>query len=246
MKRFTVRAAAVLLALAMPAQAADSVHSCTQLFAGRTSYGPGTKGVVQTACLWKKSTLKVRFLEGDPVVHRKIENIAAEWEQYSGIKLVFGNFSDADIRITFQQTGSWSYVGLCKNDRQPQQATMNFGWLYPHSADSKYPDVVLHEFGHALGLVHEHQHPKVSIPWNEPALFTHHKKQDGWSEAKTRQNVIEKYSEGETNFTAYDRRSIMHYPIPRELVLDPQFVVGWNNRLSELDKRFMREQYGNR
>lgn len=245
MKRCIVRAAAAVAAFALPAQAAEPIHSCTQLFAGRTSYGPGTKGVAQPACLWKKRTLKVRFLEGDPVVHGKIEKIAKEWEQYSGIKLLFGDFPDADIRITFQQTGSWSYVGLCQNDRGPNQATMNFGWLYRDSPDWRYPDVVLHEFGHALGLVHEHQHPKVDIQWNEAALFDHHRKQDGWSEADTRRNVIEKYRAGETNFSAYDRRSIMHYPIPKEVVRDERFAVGWNRSLSDLDKQFMRQQYGN-
>ncbi|AUF95294.1 hypothetical protein CXQ80_05360 [Pseudomonas sp. 02C 26] len=30
---------------------------------------------------------------------------------------------------------------------------------------------VLHEFGHALGLQHEHTHPDANIPWNEQALI---------------------------------------------------------------------------
>ena len=36
----------------------------------------------------------------------------------------------------------------------------------------QYPDrVILHEFGHALALVHEHQNSALSIQWNETAVI---------------------------------------------------------------------------
>ena len=249
MKSRTPLAAALLLAgFLYPAHAADDIskiRACTQLFAGKTSYGPGIKGVSQPACFWKKRALKVRFLEGDPVVREKVRKIATEWTQHSGVRLVFGDFPDADIRITFQPTGSWSYVGSCQYDLKPNQATMNFGWLFPETPDIEYRRVVLHEFGHSLGLVQEHQHPKGKIPWDEKAVFAYYRQQ-GWNETKTRQNVLEKYSEGETNFTEYDRTSIMQYPIPRELLATGGFEVGLNSDLSELDKKFVMEQYGNK
>ena len=39
------------------------------------------------------------------------------------------------------------------------KTTMNLGWVTRRS--------VLHETGHALGLLHEHQNPKGTIDWNE-------------------------------------------------------------------------------
>ena len=47
---------------------------------------------------------------------------------------------------------------------------MNYGWLTPDSDDDELRRVVLHEFGHALGLIHEHQNPEGGIEWNEPAV----------------------------------------------------------------------------
>ncbi|WP_437321271.1 matrixin family metalloprotease [Sorangium sp. So ce385] len=40
---------------------------------------------------------------------------------------------------------------------------MNFGWLTLESTQADVESVVLHEFGHALGLIHEHQHPENGI-----------------------------------------------------------------------------------
>ena len=48
---------------------------------------------------------------------------------------------------------------------------MNYGWLTPESAQDEVRRVVLHEFGHALGLIHEHQNPKGGgIEWNRDAV----------------------------------------------------------------------------
>jgi len=43
--------------------------------------------------------------------------------------------------------------------------TMNFGWLNEDSDEDEYSRVVLHEFGHSLSCIHEHQHPANGIPW---------------------------------------------------------------------------------
>jgi hypothetical protein len=245
MKSLTALVVALLLAIFLwPSYAADDIsqiHACTQLFAGRTAYGPSQKGVAQLACLWKTKTLKVRFLEGHPVVREKVQKIAMEWVQYSGIQFVFGDFPDAQIRISFKPSGSWSYVGSCQYDLKPTEATMNFGWLYPLTPDAEYRRVVLHEFGHALGMVHEHQNPAGNIPWNEQAVYEYYQRQ-GWDKEKTYYNVIRKYSEEETNHTKYDPDSIMQYPIPKELSTNG-FEVGWNSELSAADKEFMRQQY---
>ena len=48
---------------------------------------------------------------------------------------------------------------------------MNYGWFDSETTDDEYRRVVLHEFGHALGLAHEHQSPGVAIPWNEQKVY---------------------------------------------------------------------------
>lgn len=73
------------------------------------------------------------------------------------------NAPDAEIRIDFQDDGAWSYIGTDCKDIPLNQSTMNFGW--------QDEGVVLHEFGHAIGLIHEHQNPLGGIKWNKPNVY---------------------------------------------------------------------------
>jgi hypothetical protein len=57
---------------------------------------------------------------------------------------------------------------------------MNYGWLLANTPDQEYSRVVLHEFGHALGAIHEHQHPAAGIPWDKPKVYEYYARQH-WS-----------------------------------------------------------------
>jgi len=62
--------------------------------------------------LWKSGrTLHVRFLDGDPKVKAKVAAVAQEWSKYANIHFVFDNAPNAEIRISFAQPGSWSFIG---------------------------------------------------------------------------------------------------------------------------------------
>ena len=62
-----------------------------------------------------------------------------------------------EIRISFEQPGSWSYIGTDALSIPDAYPTMNLGWLTINSKDAEIGRVVLHEFGHALhGVQHGH------------------------------------------------------------------------------------------
>ena len=110
-------------------------------------------------------TLTYTFLApkaGNTIQQNKVKTVVQEWEKYANVKFTFVATGKATIRITFDTTsGSWSYVGNEVGLIKPNEATMNLGWIGSSSttitADEK--GVILHEFGHTLGLMHEHQSP---------------------------------------------------------------------------------------
>jgi len=68
---------------------------------------------MMTGKKWKNGrTLRVRFLDGQPAVQAKVKRFAQEWEKFANIKFDFGNDPDGEIRISFEQEGSWSYIGV--------------------------------------------------------------------------------------------------------------------------------------
>jgi hypothetical protein len=209
----------------------------------------GISGPQQLALLtsskWQPGrSLRVRFMDGHPTVQAKVEQIAHMWEQYANIKFVFGSDPEAEIRIAFTPgAGSWSYLGVDALGIPKDRPTMNYGWLTLTSANEEYHRVVLHEFGHALGCIHEHQHPQVSIPWNKPAVYRYYGgPPNNWSPAQVDAQLFARYSVDQTQFSEFDRQSIMLYPVPKELT-DGTYEVGWNRALSDLDKQYIGVAY---
>ena len=204
-----------------------------------------TRAAVERMKLWENGrTLKVKFLDGKPAIQAKVAAIAKEWEQLANLKLMFVTSGSAQIRISFAEEGfSWSTVGTDALTVAPSKPTMNYGWFETDTPLREYQRVVRHEFGHALGMIHEHQNPAAlgKIPWDKPKVYAHYAKQD-WTREEVDQNLFEVYEEDSTNHSAFDPKSIMQYAVPDSLTLG-SFSIGWNTEFSPTDIAFMRRQY---
>lgn len=200
--------------------------------------------VGETAKMWDVGqTLRVKMLGGTPFVRAKVRQYAEEWTRYANIHFAFvDDSSQAEIKVVFDQPGSWSMVGRDALWVPFDFATMNFGWLTDDTAESEFSRVVLHEFGHALGLVHEHQSPVAGIQWDREKVYAHFLESDGWDRAMVDSQVFAKYSVQSTNFSQFDPTSIMEYWIPASVTLDGHEVVG-GSVLSDTDKEYIRRWY---
>jgi hypothetical protein len=200
---------------------------------------------VETKKEWKNGrTLTVSFIGGNKQVKDRLIRHANTWMDHANIEFDFKpRKKPGDIRISFRKKdGSWSYVGTEILSIPKNEPTMNFGWLTPTLDDIEFHRVVLHEFGHTLGCIHEHQRPDNGIPWDKPKVYTYYKQMDDWSEEEVDEQVFDKYDVSQLRSNQVDKDSIMMYPVPEELTKG-RFSIGWNGNLSAADKKFIAKIY---
>ncbi len=105
------------------------------------------------------STLRVRFIGGSAAEQAVAREQAGWWSAVANLKFAFDDAPDAEIRIAFDPAdGAWSYIGTDCRQIPLNAPTMNLGFLDGGTA--------AHEFGHAIGLAHEHQTPAGGIQWD--------------------------------------------------------------------------------
>lgn len=199
---------------------------------------PTSRGLAPINSLWENGkTLKVYFLEGTPQQKEFVRSVAVKWSEYANIYFEFTEVQEAaEIRITFNPNdGAWSTLGTDALQVWQTEPTMNLGWL-----DEA---VVLHEFGHAIGLGHEHQNPIGGIQWDKEKVYRELAGPPNyWTKEVVDNNLFNKYQEDQIIASELDPLSIMMYPISESWTLN-DFSIDFNPTLSEKDKAFIATIY---
>ena len=133
---------------------------------------PNAEALSLTEKKWNpdRRVLNVDFLETPAFLDRVIK-AASGWHSAMALRFQFGR-GTPDVLVSFSPGGSWSYIGTDSLYYSRKGIpSMNFGWFDKDTPDSEFHRTALHEFGHALSLIHEHQHPGGHISWKREQVY---------------------------------------------------------------------------
>lgn len=175
------------------------------------------RGAAITSNLWEPGqTLTVSFIDPpSDFVRDKVIEYARKWEEFANITFDFLDSGNGTIRVAFiEGAGSYSYLGTDAQYISSRSETVNFGWFTDQTDDEEFSRTVVHEFGHVLGLIHEHQHPEVTLDWDREFVYEYLAGYPNyWDEETVDINLFDTYDAATLTYNDYDVYSIMHYPI---------------------------------
>ena len=163
---------------------------------------------------------------------------------------------ESNIRIAFvPELGAFSYLGKealsPEGTPMPKNAiTMNLGWIDKDVESSDSPIfsgtgvVVVHEFGHLLGMIHEHQRGDEPFHWNKQVVYRAlgPGTTNNWPKDQVNLQIFETTSLSSLNASQFDPYSVMEYIFP-----DSYFTKSPNltptKYLSNLDIVWMNKMY---
>jgi hypothetical protein len=203
------------------------------------------RAVLQGGNLWEPGTTISVWLMDSPEYHDKVKTYLPIWGQFANLKFSFVEDTRADVRVTFAGANR-VYNSICGMDaanqnRDSGQPTMFLGFDAGHTEDM-FRGYVLHEFGHVLGLCHEHLSPGSDIEWDRQAVYNYFLSTNpNWTRETVDFNILDKLKyDGQSvqNYTAFDPQSIMIYAIPDGLASNFSHP-DVNTDLSDMDKSFI-------
>jgi prepilin-type processing-associated H-X9-DG protein len=192
------------------------------------------------------ATLNVSFADGSVEARKAVAEIAGEWSKHANVKLAF--FVDAEppvshVRVLFDDPNCNSALGTSSQYLiDTGDASMRLCNIDKQVGSEWFQRVVLHEFGHALGIEHEHQSPKAKFEWNKPFVYEYYEKTAGWGAGMVDQWIFRTIDPAYSDSSEYDPDSVMQYSFPAEFTTSGVAILG-GYELSATDKAHIAKMY---
>lgn len=193
-------------------------------------------------------TLKIAMYNASDEAIDAVRVAASEWLSFVNLQFDFVTGDIGDIRIFLNPANGvqGSEIGtdaliddIGGTDEQRRGPSMFLNWV---PGDKRFRYCVLHEFGHALGAEHAHQHPDSQIPWDVQSTYRHCAQSYGWDKNAVDKNILPLPQSDQHTYEPYDGDSVMHYEIRPEWTFG-----GWGQSetwtISPGDIAMMRKAY---
>lgn len=223
------------------------------------------EGVFDARALWRdQERLRICFIDGHAHGRASFMRVAQEIIGHTNLSVdpvvrQCAAKDRADIRISFRLgDGYWSYVGTdAARFAKAGEATMGLDRLDMLDPTSEeWLGIMRHEMMHAIGAMHEHQHPDSGC---EAGINKDNvRKELGWSEVEINTNFkqlvwgdyIISTERRKIIGSSYDPQSIMHYKLPPHYFFSGEqhkcYLPMKNTKLSEGDIAMLRKLYPKR
>lgn len=227
------------------------------------------KGIYALSLQWPPSYAKLRvcFMGGTDAANARVAQIASMWtaDASTSLKLDFGKPSkprrcdpsaqrESQIRVSYDQPGYWSVLGQVSVVYLTQQeASLNLEGLGEASLEAfdnpEVKSIILHEFGHALGLLHEHQSPASNCAqefnWSHIVSYLSGPP-NSWDEDTIKRNMATESAE-DLMMTDFDPKSVMLYSFPAEFYVNGGnstcYISHSNTEISATDRATVEYMY---
>lgn len=199
-----------------------------------------------TTKMWPTKGIKlgVGFMDqAEQELKNKILWYANDWGQTANVKFMEASKSLAELRLSRDKQGYYSYLGVDALSIPKSRETLNLQDFTLRTPDSEYARVVTHEFAHALAAVHEHTRRKIINRIDPQKAYAYFLRTQGWNAATTRSNVLTPLEESSlTGTTEQEETSVMAYWLPSEIMRDGRPVLGGKD-ITDMDRKFMAGLY---
>lgn len=221
--------------------------------------------IAETGKLWdrearsQKNTVKLSvFIHGGTLEDQiLVQSEASKWTTFGNIDFTFqtkeieGHEYDITVKIHNDKNevskGGTSYVGTdSKKHGSIEESSMNL-WINSDMPIDLRRRYIIHEFGHALGLRHEHAHPERTFTFDEKKTLADCRRMK-WSRRECKNFKLNTLKGRKYMFFEYDAGSIMHYSIHQDNLIGDydERILSAATELSLMDKIAIAELYPGR